>query len=152
MAFADALGAVGAVANRPPGYRGGTIESKTNFFAQAWETVRRPDELITAILVPPIEGVQWFRKDGTRAAQSISKVVMAGVRGPSPRVAVGSVAPTVIRLYRTEAVLAAGGSIEAGVRALEGEIDPIDDLRSTAGYRRVVTANLLHRFWRDTKN
>src|SRR2546423_10702540 len=32
MAFADALGAVGAVANRPPGYRGGTIESKTNFF------------------------------------------------------------------------------------------------------------------------
>jgi 1,4-dihydroxy-2-naphthoyl-CoA hydrolase len=33
MAFADALGAVGAVAHRPPGYRGGTIESKTNFFA-----------------------------------------------------------------------------------------------------------------------
>src|SRR4051812_32576819 len=33
MSFADALGAVGAVANRPPGYRGGTIESKTNFFA-----------------------------------------------------------------------------------------------------------------------
>src|SRR4051812_49454133 len=33
MAFADALGAVGAVANRPPGHRGGTIESKTNFFA-----------------------------------------------------------------------------------------------------------------------
>ena len=33
MSFADALGAVGAVAHRPPGYRGGTIESKTNFFA-----------------------------------------------------------------------------------------------------------------------
>jgi len=33
MAFADVLGAVGAVANRPAGYRGGTIESKTNFFA-----------------------------------------------------------------------------------------------------------------------
>jgi 1,4-dihydroxy-2-naphthoyl-CoA hydrolase len=33
MAFADVLGAVGASANRPPGYRGGTIESKTNFFA-----------------------------------------------------------------------------------------------------------------------
>jgi 1,4-dihydroxy-2-naphthoyl-CoA hydrolase len=32
MAFADTLGAVGAVAHRPPGYRGGTIESKTNFF------------------------------------------------------------------------------------------------------------------------
>lgn len=33
MSFADALGALGAVANRPPNYRGGTIESKTNFFA-----------------------------------------------------------------------------------------------------------------------
>jgi uncharacterized protein (TIGR00369 family) len=33
MTFADVLGAVGAVAHRPPGYRGGTIESKTNFFA-----------------------------------------------------------------------------------------------------------------------
>ena len=33
MSFADALGAVGAVAHRPPNYRGGTIESKTNFFA-----------------------------------------------------------------------------------------------------------------------
>lgn len=32
MAFADVLGAVGAVAHRPAGYRGGTIESKTNFF------------------------------------------------------------------------------------------------------------------------
>jgi uncharacterized protein (TIGR00369 family) len=33
MSFADVMGAAGAVANRPPGYRGGTIESKTNFFA-----------------------------------------------------------------------------------------------------------------------
>jgi len=33
MGFADVLGAVGAVTNRPLGYRGGTIESKTNFFA-----------------------------------------------------------------------------------------------------------------------
>ena len=33
MSVADALGAVGAVAHRPEGYRGGTIESKTNFFA-----------------------------------------------------------------------------------------------------------------------
>jgi len=33
MSFADALGAVGAVYHRPPGYHGGTVESKTNFFA-----------------------------------------------------------------------------------------------------------------------
>jgi uncharacterized protein (TIGR00369 family) len=33
MAFADVLGATGTVANLKPGYRTGTLESKTNFFA-----------------------------------------------------------------------------------------------------------------------
>jgi 1,4-dihydroxy-2-naphthoyl-CoA hydrolase len=32
MAFADQLGAVGAAMHRPAGHRGGTLESKTNFF------------------------------------------------------------------------------------------------------------------------
>ncbi len=113
------------------------------------ESVRRPDELIVAIEVPPVEGVQWFRKVGTRAAQAISKVVMAGVRGPAPRLALGSVAPTVVRLPRTEAALARG-DLEAGARALAEEIHPIDDVRSTADYRRGVAVNLLRRFWADT--
>lgn len=46
MAFADVMGAAGAVANRPPGYSGGTIESKTNFFGAA----RGP--VLTAVCVP----------------------------------------------------------------------------------------------------
>lgn len=33
MAFADVVGATGAVFNLPPGHRSGTIESKSNFFA-----------------------------------------------------------------------------------------------------------------------
>lgn len=113
-------------------------------------SVRRPDELIVAVEVPPVEGRQWFRKVGTRAAQAISKVVMAGVRGDAVRLAVGSVAPTVVRLPRTEAALGSGASIDDAVRTLDGEIAPIDDLRSTADYRRRVTGNLLRRFWADT--
>ena len=46
MAFADVLGAAGSVANRPLGRRGGTIESKTNFFASALGPV------LTGICVP----------------------------------------------------------------------------------------------------
>src|SRR5205085_8992896 len=57
-------------------------------------TVRRPDELIVSFEIDPIPGRQWFRKVGTRAAQAISKVVMAGVIGADPRVAIRSVAPT----------------------------------------------------------
>lgn len=120
------------------------------FYTGYRRSVARPDELIVAIEIPPIDGTQWFRKVGTRAAQAISKVVMAAVRGPVPRIALGSVAPTVIRLGATEAALASGASIADARRVLEREIAPIDDLRSTAAYRRQVASNLLERFWTDT--
>jgi xanthine dehydrogenase small subunit len=122
----------------------------SEFYTGYRKTVMRADELITTIEVPSIEGRQWFRKVGTRAAQAISKVVLAGVRGAAPRVAVGSVAPVVVRLRRTEALLASGGSIDEAAQLLEQEIQPIDDVRSTAAYRRRVAANLLRRFWLET--
>ena len=115
----------------------------TSFYTGYRETVKRGDELITAIEFPRVEGQQYFRKVGTRAAQAISKVVMAAVRGSAPSVALGSVAPTVIRLSRTEEVLARGATIDDAVRMLESEIQPIDDVRSTAEYRRRVAGNLL---------
>ena len=121
------------------------------FYTGYRQSVRRPDELITAVEIPEVPVRQWFRKVGTRAAQAISKVVMAAVRATEPRIALGSVAPTVIRLPRTEAALAAGASIEEARRVLSDEIHPIDDIRSTADYRRRVSANLLEQFWRDTK-
>ncbi|MBI1723041.1 MAG: FAD binding domain-containing protein, partial [Gemmatimonadetes bacterium] len=94
----------------------------TSFYTGYRTSVMRPDELIIAVEVPPVEGVQWFRKVGTRAAQAISKVVMAAVRAGRPRIALGSVAPTVVRLPKTEAVLAAGRSVEEATRALREEI------------------------------
>ena len=69
---------------------------------------QRPSTLQTRRRDTPVEGQQWFRKVGTRAAQAISKVVMAAVREPHPRIDLGSVAPAVVRLPRTEATLAAG--------------------------------------------
>jgi xanthine dehydrogenase small subunit len=117
-----------------------------SFYTGYRRTVVRPDEIIVAFEVDAIRGRQWFRKVGTRAAQAISKVVMAGVAGERPRIAIGSVAPTVVRLPDTEAVLAARGSIADAQAALLSEIAPIDDIRSSASYRRRVAANLLARF------
>ena len=125
----------------------------TEFFTGYRATVMRPDELIVAVEVPRVEGRQWFRKVGTRAAQAISKVVVAAVRAPdgaAPRVALGSVAPTVVRASATERALAGGAGVEEAAAILASEIVPIDDLRSTADYRRRVSANLLRRFWADT--
>ena len=116
-----------------------------DFYTGYRQTVRRPDELIASFEIPAVPGRQWFRKVGTRAAQAISKVVIAAVVGDETRIALGSVAPTVVRATRTEAALARGASIAEAQRTLMDEIAPIDDIRSTAEYRRRVAANLLAR-------
>jgi CO/xanthine dehydrogenase FAD-binding subunit len=122
----------------------------TAFYTAYRTTVMRPDELILGIEVPKVEGRQWFCKIGTRSAQAISKVVMAAVRAPHPRIAFGSVAPTVVRAPQTESALARGAGLDVARSTLMTEIAPIDDIRSTAAYRRHVAGVLLERFWRET--
>ena len=122
----------------------------TEFYTGYRATVMRTDELIVALEVPAVRGAQWFRKVGTRAAQAISKVVVAGVRDGVPRLAFGSVGPTVIRARRTEQALGSGAGIDDAANILAGELSPIDDVRSTADYRRRVATNLLRRFWSET--
>jgi len=124
------------------------------FYTGYRQSILAPDELIIGAEIPAIRGRQWFRKVGTRAAQAISKVVMAAVDGSSgepPRIAVGSVGPTVVRLPSTEAALAARTPIAEAQRILLDEIAPIDDVRSTAEYRRRVAANLLAAFWKSRR-
>ena len=113
-------------------------------------TVRRPDELIVAIEIPRIDGRQWWRKVGTRRAQAIAKVTLAGVRGDAVEVALGAVAPTAIRVPEAAGLLATTGSVPDAQAALAREVAPIDDVRSTALYRRTVAVSLLARFWADT--
>lgn len=123
----------------------------TEFYTGYRKTVLKPDELIVAIEIPRVEGRQTFRKVGTRAAQAISKVAFAGVRGMAgPRLSYGSVGPTVVRVTKTEQALASGASIDEAVIVLSSEIKPIDDVRSTGEYRMRVAANLLRWFWKET--
>jgi CO/xanthine dehydrogenase FAD-binding subunit len=104
------------------------------------QTVRRLDELIVELRVKVPRGPQRFRKVGPRAAQAISKVVMAAV---GDRVAFGSVAPTTVVSRSLESYLAGGGrDPEAARRMAIADITPIDDVRSTAEYRRRVAGNL----------
>ena len=125
-------------------------------------TARRDDELLLRIRIPRVDGRQVrFRKIGTRRAQAISKVVMAlawrsaGVDAPwtDVRLALGSVAATPIRATATEATLEGHRptreTADAARDALEAEIQPIDDVRSTADYRRAVAGRVLHRLIRD---
>lgn len=122
------------------------------FYAGYRKTVIKPDELLVAVETGDIEGLQGFRKVGTRAAQAISKIAIAAIRGSDrPRIAFGSIAATVVRVPKTEAALAGGRGIDEAARVLESEISPIDDVRSTAEYRRRVAVNLLRWFWKETE-
>jgi CO/xanthine dehydrogenase FAD-binding subunit len=117
-----------------------------------------PDELLTRIRLPRNSGdaVHYYRKVGTRKAQAISKICLAGyarkeggvLRGV--RIALGSVAPTVIRCRRVESVVEgqpmSPDLIDAARRAIREDISPIDDIRSTVEYRSRVTANLVAAF------
>jgi carbon-monoxide dehydrogenase medium subunit len=142
------------------GQRGEREIKALDYFVAYRKTALEPDELILHVRFPLPGGRQLrFRKVGTRRAQAISKVVVArgwqdGPRGWSDvRVALGSVAATPIRAAGTEAVLeGARPTPEVADRAAEtlaGELQPIDDVRSTADYRRAVSARVLHRLLRD---
>lgn len=133
------------------------------FYTGYRATVRRPGELLVEIRIPlpSLRGArQWFRKIGTRRAQAISKVSAAGVmreekdgRVERVRFALGSVAPTVVRARHAEAVLVGQRPtprvLKRAVEALQRDISPIDDIRSTAEYRRRVAGVLLRRFLRS---
>jgi CO/xanthine dehydrogenase FAD-binding subunit len=114
-----------------------------DFFVDYRKTALDGDEILTRVLVPIPKGERLlFRKVGTRAAQAISKVVLSGaVRFRNRtieaiRLAAGSVAPDPPRVEQAAAAAAA-------------EIQPIDDVRSTAEYRRRVTCNLVRRWLFD---
>jgi CO/xanthine dehydrogenase FAD-binding subunit len=115
----------------------------------------RADEVLARIRLPRNTSAlnHYYRKVGTRKAQAISKVCFAavaeieGLRVTTVRIALGSVAPIVLRCKQTEdAIRGQEVSDETVSRARETlirEISPIDDVRSTAGYRLRVAANLL---------
>jgi len=152
--------------------RGTRSVAADEFWVAYRRTALAPDELILGVRIPVAGGREMrFRKVGTRRAQAISKVVIAvswlerGSSGTDPagdapgapwhevRVALGSVADRPIRATGTEAVLEgrppSPATADAAAEALAAEIHPIDDVRSTAEYRRAVAARALHRIVRD---
>ena len=116
-----------------------------------------PDEIISRIRLSRknLKWRQYYRKVGTRRAQAISKVCFAGVADVADgkvrniRIALGSVAPTVLRCVKTEALLlkSFGSSpTKEAQEQLAAEMSPVDDFRSNAKYRKRVAQNLLAEF------
>ncbi|CAN5568925.1 xanthine dehydrogenase family protein subunit M [soil metagenome] len=139
---------------------GGRSVAASAFWTGYRQTAMRPDELLLRIRFPVERHRRTrFRKVGTRRAQAISKVVMAlsyredGGVWRDVRLALGSVAPTPVRAHETERVLEGAAPRETvadhAASVLAEELAPIDDVRSTADYRRSVSARVLHRLLRE---
>jgi xanthine dehydrogenase small subunit len=125
------------------------------------QSTRAADEVIVAVEIAlPPEGSPWFwRKVGARRAQAISKVALAGVaevrEGRATRFGVGmaSVAPVTARMPELRALAArkplAAISADEVDRAVEADIAPIDDVRSTRDYRLHCARAITRAFLRE---
>jgi CO/xanthine dehydrogenase FAD-binding subunit len=131
----------------------------SRFYCSYKQMDRRANELISAIHLPvPRPGWrEYFRKVGTRRFQAISKTLLAGriLLGADHtvndiRMVLASVAPYTLRAVQTENLIRGRQLtpelIEEAAEAIQDEIRPIDDVRSTEAYRRRVTTNLVREF------
>lgn len=135
-------------------YRGVMLK---DFFKGPGQTVKRSDELVTAVEFrrPKGNAISVYLKVGKRKAMAISIVSLGAVieleGGLCQKVAVslGAVAPTPVRANSVEAYLVGKplqhGSIQEAVQLLEADISPITDLRASAAYRMHLAKTLLRR-------
>lgn len=123
------------------------------------KTVLKPDELLAEIIIPKqnLSKPTHFLKFGLRKGQALALVnVAASFRVDwdknifvAPRIALGAVAPKVIRALKAEAYLE-GRTVtpeamaEAG-RVAVGDAKPISDFRASAEYRKDLVAVLTKR-------
>jgi CO/xanthine dehydrogenase FAD-binding subunit len=126
------------------------------FFTGPGQSLRAQHEIITAVELP-VNGKRRsvFMRLGQRQALAISKVsiavslVLADETVRDVRIALGAVAPTVVRARRAEDALHGhrleNSVITAACAAAEADASPISDLRSNAGYRRAMCRELLSR-------
>ena len=139
--------------------RGHSQAPLADLFVAPRKTSLAPDELLTAIIIPKanLGKPVAFQKFGLRKGQALALVNAAAAfwvdrdknSFVQPRIALGAVAPTVIRATRSEAFLE-GKTIsdeamaEAG-RIAASEAKPISDFRASADYRRELIAVLTKR-------
>ena len=143
--------------------RGARRVPLSSFYTGYRKSVLAADELIEAIEIAlPPEGSPFaWRKVGTRQAQAISKVAFAALavvaEGRATRLGLGmaSVAPTVALLPATRALGLSRPLAEIGDADVEktvlADVSPIDDVRSTAAYRRHVAVRLAQRFFEELR-
>jgi len=128
-----------------------------DFFLGPRKTVLHDDEMITSIKIKnyPINKNGCFIKLGLRQAMAISVATVALIlevekdKVTDIRIAMGSIAPTPLRLITVEGFLKNkkidDELIEEAIKKIREEVNPISDIRASAEYRRYISGILFKR-------
>lgn len=138
--------------------RGERVVSLAEFYTGVRRSVLADDELVTEVAFKPLADNQrgvylklGLRRSLTIAVTNVAIVLCEGKGGliKDARVALGSVAPTIIRAPEAEAALRGGPLTEARIaeaaRLASEAARPIDDVRGTAWFRNEEVAALTRR-------
>lgn len=126
------------------------------------KTMLQPDEILLGVKIECRKNPEYqvFYKIGPRKAQAITKVSLSMMGDMidgcwQGKIALGSVGPTIIRARKTEAFLAekilSMKTIDEAAKILTSEFTPIDDVRSTAEYRKSTGCDLLKKAFVEWK-
>lgn len=140
--------------------RGSRTVALADYFTGYRQTVREPDELITAIRIPlPLSPLTSFQKIAKRRFDDISSVAIGyavdiqdGLIAKA-RIGLGGVAATPLRATATESLLEGRPwtleTVHAAAETLAAEGTPMDDHRASAKYRTAMLRSSLERFYAE---
>jgi CO/xanthine dehydrogenase FAD-binding subunit len=137
--------------------RGQRRQSLGEFFLGPRKTSLAPDELLVDVVVPRVSfgKATSFLKFGLRKGQALAlvnaavAVALENGRFIAPRIALGAVAPTVMRARQAEEFLTnrptSPATVAEAAKIAASEAKPISDFRASAEYRRDLVAVLTRR-------
>ena len=140
--------------------RGIRVMRLEDFFVDYYETALNPGEILTEIHVPPPSRPGWSHiKFTPRSVEDFATVGVAltlsvdGNRCLEIRVGLNSVAPTILRAKQAEEVLRGRAIDDSTLREMGDvaatEVDPMDDNRGSADYKREMVKVLVRRAARE---
>jgi carbon-monoxide dehydrogenase medium subunit len=127
------------------GPKGERMIAATDFFRGFLETALQPDEVLTHISLPKMDGAGWSFQKFNRRAQDWAIVGVAAVTGVRPGIALVNMGPVPLRASAVEEALAGGASpTDAAAHAADG-LDPPSDLNASPEYRSHLARVLVRR-------
>jgi len=135
------------------GLAGTRLVPAADFFIDWYTTALTPDELVTAVHLPPVGGGAGVYHKLARVAGdfAIVSVAVALQDGGQVRAVIGACGPRPLSLANADAELMRGNVAAAGAMLAEAA-DPVDDSRASASYRRQLIPRMLARAFAEASD